>query len=67
MSEQILYAKASVERKPEYRQQTLILRDGKDLKARKIAIGEAAEEHIRNYKRNYDTLTKAIKGNLNKP
>ena len=61
MSEQILYAKASVERKPEYRQQTLILQDGEDLKARKIPIGEAAKEHIRSYKKNYETLTKALK------
>lgn len=63
MSEQILYAKASVERKPEYRQQTLILRDGDGLKARKIAIGEEAKEHIRNYKKNYEILTKVLKEN----
>lgn len=61
MSERVIYAKASVERRPEYRQQTLIIRDGDRLLARKTAVGEAAKNHIRQYRENYIRLTEALK------
>lgn len=57
----VIYAKACVERKPEYRQQTLILEDGGERFARKIAIGDAAKEHIRDYGRNARRLSDAAK------
>ena len=53
----VIYTKASVERKPEYRQQTLILQEGENRFARKTAVGETAKEHLRDYGRNYRRLT----------
>ena len=61
MSEKVIYAKASVERRPEYRQLTLIIRDGERQIARKIPVGEAAGNHLRQYARNYTLLTEALK------
>lgn len=54
----VIYAKASVERKPEFRQQTLIIQDGEKRFARKVAVGEAAKEHLKDYVRNERLLTR---------
>lgn len=62
MSEQVLYAKASVERKPAYRQQTLIVRKDGKLLARKIPVGPEAAAHIRQYAEHYETLERALEG-----
>ena len=56
----VIYAKASVERKPEFRQQTLIIQDDEKRFARKVAVGEAAKEHLKDYVRNYRLLTHGI-------
>lgn len=61
MSEQVIYAKACIERRPEYRQQTLIIRDGDILRVRKTPVGAEAEAHIRSYAENYEKLTGALK------
>ena len=60
MSEQVIYAKACIERKPEYRQQTLIIRRDGKLLVRKVPVGTAAEAHIRNYAENNRKLTGAL-------
>ena len=62
MSEQVLYAKASVERKPAYRQQTLIVRKDGKLLARKIPVGPEAAAHVRRYAEHYETLRRALEG-----
>ena len=60
--EQVLYAKASVERRPEYRQLTLIiLADGSRKFARKVPVGEAAKAHMRCYAENIQALTAALR------
>ena len=56
MSMQVIYAKASVERKPEYRQQTLILCLDDTTLVRKIPLGAEAAGHIRAYAENYQKL-----------
>ena len=56
----VIYAKASVERKPEFRQQTMIIQDGEKRFARKVAVGEAAKEHLKNYVRNYRQLSEIL-------
>ena len=61
MSEQVIYAKACIERRPEYRQQTLIIRDGDALRVRKTPVGAEAGAHIRSYAENYEKLTGALK------
>lgn len=61
MSEQVIYAKACIERRPEYRQQTLIIRDGNTLRVRKTPVGAEAEAHIRSYAGNYEKLTGVLK------
>ena len=61
MSEQVIYAKACIERRPEYRQQTLIIRDGDTLRVRKTPVGAEARAHIRSYAGNYEKLTGALK------
>ncbi|MBQ6515011.1 MAG: glycosyltransferase [Clostridia bacterium] len=61
MSEQVIYAKACIERRPEYRQQTLIIRDGDTLRVRKTPVGAEAEAHIKHYAENYGKLTGALK------
>lgn len=60
MKQEVIYAKASVERKPECRQQTLILQDGKRRWVRKIAVGKAAQEHLGKYEKNYEALTASL-------
>ena len=54
----VIFAKASVERKPEFRQHTIILQDGENRIVRKIAAGTAARAHIREYSLNYEKLEK---------
>ena len=61
MDANVIYSKASVERKPEYRQQTLILQDGEHRWVRKIAVGQPAEDHIREYQINLERLTATLK------
>ena len=61
MRQTVIFSKASVERKPEYRQQTLILTDGERRWVRKLAVGRAAAEHIKRYKINFDKLTNSMK------
>ena len=59
--ERVVFSKASVERKPEYRQQTVILSDGDKWVVRKIPVGEASREHLKEYSKNYILLKKALK------
>lgn len=61
MSERIIHVKSSVERKPEFRQQTLIIRDGERLFARKIPVGEAAKAHVAGYAANCLRLSEALR------
>ena len=61
MSMQVIYAKASVERKPEYRQQTLIISLGDTTLVRKIPLGAEAAGHIRAYAENYQKLENALR------
>ncbi len=61
MSEQVIYAKACIERRPEYRQQTLIIRDGGMLRVRKTPVGAEAKAHIKSYAKNHEKLTGALK------
>ena len=61
MNEQVIYAKACIERKPEYRQYTLIIRKGRTLLVRKKPAGAEAAGHIRRYAENYGTLTGALR------
>ena len=61
MKAKVIYSKASVERKPEYRQQTLILRDEERTWVRKVPIGRRAEAHIREYRLNLEKLTASLK------
>lgn len=61
MRQTVIFSKASVERKPEYRQQTLILTDGERRWVRKLAVGRAAADHIKRYKTNLDKLTNSLK------
>ncbi len=61
MSQTVIFSKASVERKPEYRQQTLIMTDGTRRWVRKLAVGRDAAAHIRRYVVNRDRLTDALK------
>jgi len=64
--EQVLYAKASVERRPAFRQQTLILRQGETLKARKIPIGPDALPHMKTYVENRRLMLEAASAAANK-
>ena len=59
--ERVIFSKASVERKPEYRQQTVILADGEKRTVRKIPVGEKAKPHLKNYLKNYLLLKKGLK------
>ena len=59
--ERVIFSKASVERKPEYRQQTVILSDGEKRVVRKIPVGEASREHLKEYSKNYLLLKNALK------
>lgn len=61
MSEQVIYAKACMERKPEYRQQTLIIRRDGELLVRKAPAGPEAAGHIRRYAENCGTLAAALR------
>lgn len=60
MSERVLYVKASVERKPQYRQYTLIMADEERRFVRKVAACPEAGEHLGSYARNYRTMTAAL-------
>ncbi len=59
--ERVIFSKASVERKPEYRQQTVILADGEKRTVRKIPVGEKAKPHLKNYLKNYLLLKRGLK------
>ncbi len=59
----VFYAKASVERRPEYRQQTVILEEGGRRLVRKIAVGTEAKAHMIRYAENAETLRRALKEN----
>ena len=52
----VLYVKASVERRPAFRQQTRIIRDETGIYAEKIPVGPEAKEHVRKYTENYRLL-----------
>lgn len=57
----ILYAKASTERRPEFRQQTVILEEDGQRRVRKTAVGPEARAHINAYAEHGDMLRKAIR------
>ena len=61
MSEQVIYAKACMERKPEYRQQTLIIRRDGKLLVRKVPVGAEAAAHISTYAGNREILAGALR------
>ena len=56
-----VYVKSSLERDPLYRQQTLILQEGDRRLVRKIPVGEAAREHLRDYGRNRKLLEESLR------
>ena len=61
MSEQVIYVKSCMERKPEYRQQTLIIRKDGTLLVRKIPAAPEAAAHIRRFAENLETLAAALR------
>lgn len=61
MSETVIYSKASVERRPEYRQLTRIMTDGTRRWVRKSTVGPAAADHIRAFDANLKALTASLR------
>ncbi len=57
----VLFAKASVERRPIFRQQTRIIQDSTGMYAEKIAVGTEAKEHVLKYIENYRLLENSRK------
>lgn len=61
MSETVIFSKASVERKDEYRQLTLIMTDGERRWVRKTPVGKAAAGHMHSYAANLKALNDSLK------
>ncbi len=59
--DEVLFVKASVERKPEYRHFTLILRRGAECVVRKVPASERAEAHLRQMDACREQLSAALK------
>ena len=61
-AERVLFAKISAERKPEFRQATIICEAGGEKKVRKVPVMEAAREHISKMEERYRMLIKKLDG-----